>query len=66
MKKQEIKFKSKDHNYSIIIGENTLNILPRKIRLLCSKTKNIALIIAITVFNKNKLKKNSKKKQNRH
>jgi len=60
MKKQEIKFKSKDHNYSIIIGENTLNILPGKIKLLCSKTKNIALIIDNNV--PKKFKKFLKKK----
>ena len=45
MKNQEIKFKNKNHNYSIFIGKNTLNILPKKIKLLCPKTKNIALII---------------------
>tara|TARA_B100001063_G_C16752734_1_gene551193 strand:+ start:539 stop:1651 length:1113 start_codon:yes stop_codon:yes gene_type:complete len=45
MKNQEIKFKSKNHKYSIIIGKNTLNILPNKVKLLCPKTKNIALII---------------------
>jgi 3-dehydroquinate synthase/shikimate kinase/3-dehydroquinate synthase len=45
MKNQEIKFKSKNHNYSIIIGKNTLNVLPRKIKLLCPSAKNIALVI---------------------
>ena len=45
MKKQEIKFKSKNHNYSIIIGKNTINILPKKIRLLCPSTKKIAIIL---------------------
>ena len=45
MKNQEIKFKSKNHNYSIIIGRNSINILPKKIKLLCPKSKNIALII---------------------
>ena len=45
MKNQEIKFKSKNHNYSILIGKNTLNVLPKKIKILCPKTKNIALII---------------------
>ena len=43
MKSQEIKFKSQ--NYSIIIGQNTINVLPRKIKLLCPKTRKIALII---------------------
>ena len=44
MKNQEIKFKSKNHNYSIIIGKNSINILPRKIKSLCPKSKKIALI----------------------
>ena len=45
MKNQEIKFKSKSQNYSIILGKNTINILPKKIKSLCPKTKNIAFII---------------------
>ena len=45
MKSQEIKFKSLNHNYSIIIGKDTLNLLPKKIKLLCPGTKKIALII---------------------
>ena len=43
MKNQEIKFKSQ--NYSIIIGKNTIGLLPQKIKTLCPKTKNIAFII---------------------
>ena len=67
MKSQEIKFKSKDYNYSIIIGKNTLNILPERIKVLCPKTKNIALIIDKNIptqfkkFLKKKLKKFKKK-----
>ena len=45
MKNQEIKFKNKSGSYSIIIGKNTLNILKKKIKLLCPKTKSIALVI---------------------
>ena len=45
MKNHEIKVKVKNYNYSILIGKNTLNILPKKIKLLCPKVKNIALII---------------------
>ncbi len=45
MKNQEIKFKSKYNNYSIIIGKNALNVLPKKIKLLCPITKNVAVII---------------------
>jgi len=52
MKNQEIKFKNKNHNYSIIIGKNSINILPKKIRSLCPKSKNIALIIDKNVPNK--------------
>ena len=43
MKNQEIKFKNKNSNYSIIVGKNALRILPDKIRLLCPKAKKIAL-----------------------
>ena len=42
---QEIKFKSKNHSYSIFIGKNSLSILPKKIKSLCPNTKNIALVI---------------------
>ena len=45
MKNQEIKFKNTNYKYSIVIGENTLNILPKRIKLLCPKTKKIALIV---------------------
>ena len=58
-----IKFKSKSHSYSILIGENTLNILPKKIKILCPKTKNIALIIDknIPIKFQNNLKKKLKR-----
>ena len=52
MKKKEIKFKSQNQNYSIIIGKNTLNVLPKKIKFLCPKTRNIALILDKKVPNK--------------
>ena len=40
MKAQEIKFKNQKKNYSILIGNNILKILPSiKIRLLCPKQK---------------------------
>ena len=44
MKKQEIRFKRLNNNYSIIIGENILKILSNKVRKLCPKAKNIALV----------------------
>ena len=60
MKNQEIKFKSKSHKYSIIIGKNSINILPKKVKLLCPKSKNIAFIIDKNV--PIKFKANLKKK----
>ena len=44
MKIQEIKFKNKSDKYSIFIGENTLSLLPKKIKFLCPKTKKIGII----------------------
>ena len=44
MKSQEIKFRNLDKKYSILIGNNLLRMLPEKIKLLCPKTKKIALI----------------------
>ena len=52
MKNQEIKFNNLNHSYSIIIGNNTLNLLPKKIKTLCPKTKKIALIIDSKIPNK--------------
>ena len=45
MKIHEIKFRNNFHNYSVIIGNNSLNIIQNKIKRLCPKTKRIALII---------------------
>ena len=44
MKVQEIKFKDLSQNYSILVGNNILNLLSKKIKFLCPKTKKIALI----------------------
>jgi len=52
MKNQEIKLKTINHKYSIIIGKNTLRVLPQKIKSLCPKTKKIALIVDRNVPNK--------------
>ena len=54
MKNQTIKFKSKDQGYPIIIGRNILRILPKKIKQLCPKTKNISLIVDKNIPNKYK------------
>ena len=63
MTTQEIKFKNLSQNYSIIIGENILNKLNKKIDLLCPKTKKIAFIIDKNVPDrfKKKFKNNLKK-----
>ena len=45
MKNQEIKFNSQNYKYSILIGKNALNELPKKLKLLCPNTRNVALII---------------------
>ena len=45
MKNQVIKFKGTSQDYSIFIGNNTLNLLSKKIKLLCPKTKKVALVI---------------------
>ncbi len=58
MKNQEIKFKRE--GYSVIIGENVINTLPKKIKILCPKTKKIALIIDKKI--PKKFKENLKKK----
>ena len=52
MRIQEVRFKNRNNNYSIIIGKNSINILPNKIKLLCPKTKKIALIFDTKVPNK--------------
>ncbi len=44
MKNQEIKFRGLSNNYSIIVGNKILGLLPGKIKSLCPKTKKIALI----------------------
>ena len=53
MKNQEIKFKDKNHKYSIFIGENNIRrILANEIKSLCPKTKKVAIIIDRNVPNK--------------
>ena len=63
MKAQEIKFKNLNKNYSILIGNNILKILPNKIRLLCPQAKKIALIFDEGIPSKYKknISKNLKK-----
>jgi 3-dehydroquinate synthase len=52
MKNQEIKFKSQNQNYSILIGKNVINLLSKKIKSLCPKTKKVAIILDTGVPNK--------------
>tara|TARA_X000000950_G_scaffold3879_1_gene4038 strand:- start:1770 stop:2882 length:1113 start_codon:yes stop_codon:yes gene_type:complete len=55
MKNKVIKFKTKSHNYSIVIGKNSIRVLPKKIKSLCPKTKNIAFIMDKNVPKKFKI-----------
>jgi 3-dehydroquinate synthase len=52
MKNQEIKFINSMQSYSILIGNNTLSLLSKKIKLLCPQTQKIVLIIDTNVPNK--------------
>ena len=45
MKNQEIKFQNKSERYSIFIGENSINLLPNKIKTLCPETRKIGVIV---------------------
>ena len=49
MKNQKIRFKNSNHDYSIFIGKNSLSLLPKKIKILCPKTRKIAIIIDVNV-----------------
>ena len=52
MKNREIKFKNSNYSYSIVIGNNLLGTLPSRIRLLCPKTKRVAIIFDRKIPNK--------------
>ena len=52
MKTQEIKVRDKNYKYSILIGKNSLNLLPKKIKAVCPKTKKITLIIDSKISSK--------------
>ena len=52
MKKQEIKFRSQNQSYSILIGKNVINLLSKKIKSLCPKTKKVAIILDSGIPNK--------------
>ena len=56
MKVQKIKFKDSNKDYSILIGNNILNLLSLKIKSLSPKTKKIALILDKGVPSKYKKK----------
>ena len=54
MKIHEIKVKDPNNYYSILIGNNILKILPKKISLLCPQVKKVAIIFDSGVPIKNK------------
>ena len=54
MKIQQIKFRDSKQNYSIIIGNNILKILSKKVKSLCPNTKKIALIFDKRIPNANR------------
>jgi len=54
MKAQEINFRSHNKSYSILIGNNILKLLSSKVKLLCPKTKKIALIFDKNIPHKHK------------
>ena len=45
MKVQQIKFKAYPYSYSILIGNNILGLLPKKVKLLCPKVNKIAIVL---------------------
>ena len=55
MKSKVIRFANKNQKYQIIIGNNILRNLPKKINSLCPKAKKIALIVDKNVPNKFKV-----------
>ena len=52
MRVQQIKFSGSIDKYSILIGNNILGLLPKRLNKLCPKTKKIAIF-----FDKNVPKK---------
>ena len=56
MKKIEIKVKNNNFDYSIVIGNNILNILPKKIKLLCPNAQKIAIVADKNIPSKFKTK----------
>jgi len=63
MSLNEIKVKNQDSKYSIYVGCNILNILPKKIKSICPEANKIAIIIDknIPKIYKSKIKKILKK-----
>ena len=59
MKKKLLKIKTTESDYSIIIGNNILSALPKKIKILCPKAQKIAIIFdkKIPTKFKSKIKK---------
>ena len=62
MKISKIRVKNKNTDYSIFIGNGTINLLGKQIKRLCPKTKKVALILdkKIPAKYKKKIKKQIK------
>ena len=58
MKLKEIKVKNYNSKYSILIGDNILHLLPKKIKILCPEASTIVIVIdkKIPKFYKSKIK----------
>jgi len=65
MSLKEIKVKNDKFNYSILIGNDILNNLSKKIKILCPNAKKICLVLdkKIPIYFKKKIKKNLKNYQ---
>ena len=56
MKKIEIKVKNNNFDYSVVIGNKIINILPKKIKLLCPNAQKIAIVTDKNIPSKFKTK----------
>ena len=54
MKISKIRVKNKNTDYSIFVGNKSLNLLKKQIKKLCPKTKKIGLVLDRKIPNKYK------------
>ena len=52
MKLDQIKVKNLESNYSILIGSDILDLLPKKLRSVSPKTKKIGIVLDKQIPNK--------------